>query len=62
MAPIGSYVRVLGLQLVELLGRIRRCGLIEGGVSLGAGFEVSKEWCHFPGHSPFLASFCNHGL
>ena len=28
------------------LGRIGRCGLRERGVSLGVGFEDSKDWCH----------------
>ena len=29
------------------MGRTRRCGLVGGGVSLGAGFEVSKV-SHIP--------------
>jgi hypothetical protein len=29
-------------QFVDYLGRIRRYGIVEGGVSLGVGFEVSK--------------------
>jgi hypothetical protein len=28
------------------LGRIRRCVLVGRGVSLGIGFEVSKDWSH----------------
>lgn len=28
--------------LVNYLGRIRKCGLVEGGVLLGVGLEVSK--------------------
>lgn len=40
MAPTGKHVSRLGLQLVELFGKDWRCGLFEGGVSLGAGFVV----------------------
>jgi hypothetical protein len=37
------------------LGRIQKYGLVEGSVSLGAGFEVSKER-QFPVCSSFSAS------
>lgn len=40
--PIGLCVWMLGPQLVERFERIRRCGLIREGVSLRAGFEISK--------------------
>lgn len=40
--PIGLWVWILGSQSVERFERIRRCGLIREGVSLRAGFEVSK--------------------
>lgn len=36
MAPIGSYVLILGPQLMELFGKIRRGGLVGGDVSLWA--------------------------
>jgi hypothetical protein len=36
----------------DCLGRIRRCGLVGGGVSLGTGFEVSKDSYH--SHHLFL--------
>lgn len=29
-----------GSKLIEHLGRIRRCGLVKGGVSLAVGFDV----------------------
>jgi hypothetical protein len=35
MVPIGEY-------WWNCLGRIRRCGLVEGGVSLEMDFKVSK--------------------
>lgn len=41
--PIGSATWILGAQLVELVGKIRRCNLVGGGVSLGMGFEVSED-------------------
>jgi hypothetical protein len=31
-----------GSQLVEFLGRIRKCGLVGGGEQLEVGFEVQK--------------------
>lgn len=33
---------MLSPQLVELFGRIRRCGFVGGGVSLGVDFGFSK--------------------
>lgn len=33
---------MFGPQLVELLGKIKRYGLVGGGLSLGMGFEISK--------------------
>jgi len=42
MAPIGSYICMLSLQSVNCLRRIKRRGLVEGGVPLGVGFEVLK--------------------
>lgn len=42
MAPVGSYIWMLGPQLVDYLGRIRRYDLVGGSVSLGLSFEVSK--------------------
>lgn len=40
--PIGLCVWILGPQSVERFERIRTCGLIREGVSLRAGFEISK--------------------
>lgn len=42
-SPAGSCGWTLGLQLVELLGRVRGCGLAGEGVSLGAGTEVFQK-------------------
>lgn len=45
MDLIGSYIWVLshqGVELLERIRRIRKCGLVEGGVSLGMGFKVTK--------------------
>lgn len=42
MAFIKPYILMLGPQLVELFGRIRRYELIGKGASLAAYFEVSK--------------------
>lgn len=39
--PLGSYALMLGLQVVEQLER--EYGLVEGGVSMGMGFEGSKD-------------------
>lgn len=33
---------ILGSPLVELFEKVRRCGLVRGGVSLGVGSEVPK--------------------
>lgn len=41
--PIRAHVGILSQQLVALFERIRRYGLIGGGVSLKVGFEVSKD-------------------
>jgi hypothetical protein len=43
MAPIGSYILMLGHQGVALFQRSRRYGLIGRIVSLGVGFEVSSD-------------------
>lgn len=52
MVPTGSYVWVLGPSSVELLGRISKWGIAGEGMSLGAGFEMSKA-------SPFpLSCLC----
>ena len=40
MIPIDPEVFMFGSQLVDCLGRIRRCGLVGGSVSLGMGFGV----------------------
>lgn len=40
--PTSSYIWRFGPQSLELCRRIRRCGLVGGGVSLGVGFEDSK--------------------
>ena len=37
MTPIASYIRILGLQWVELFGNIRKHGLVGGDMSLGGG-------------------------
>ena len=44
MAPTGSDIWILKSSGsdTERIRRIRRCGLVGGGVSLGMGFEVSK--------------------
>lgn len=42
MASVGTYVSILGPQLVELL-KNWRCGLVGEGLSLGLGFEVLKD-------------------
>lgn len=39
--PTGSHIRCLVPTWGNCLGRVRRCGLGGGGVSLDAGFEVS---------------------
>lgn len=39
LAPIGSCIRMLGSQLVDML---TNSGLVEAGVLLGMDFEVSK--------------------
>lgn len=41
MAPSGSCIWILSLHLVELFGKIKRCGLVRGGTSLGraSGFK-----------------------
>ena len=36
-----SYIKMLAHQAVELLEKIKRCGIVGGGVPLGMGFEVS---------------------
>jgi hypothetical protein len=33
---------MFAFQLMDCFGGIRRCALVEGGLSLGVGFEVSK--------------------
>ena len=35
VAPIGSYIRILGCLLVELFVKIRTCDFVGGGVSRG---------------------------
>lgn len=40
--PLGSYIFLLIPQLVNCLERIKMCGLVGEGASLGMGFEVSK--------------------
>ena len=41
-APVAHELEYLGLQLVDCLGRIRRCGLVGEVLSLEVGFEVSN--------------------
>lgn len=43
MATIPAFAWMSSYQLVDNLGRIRRCGLIWGGMSLAVGFEASKS-------------------
>ena len=43
MALVGSYVLIVGPSWWNYLGKIKRSGLVEGTVSLGVGFEVSRE-------------------
>lgn len=42
MAPVTSDVEMFSLQLVNYLGRILMCELVEVGLSLGLRFEISK--------------------
>lgn len=42
MARRSSYISMCGSQLVDCLGRMRRCGLVGGGMPQGVDFEVSK--------------------
>lgn len=49
LSPMGSCLNTWPL-LVELFGKDGRCGLIEGDMALGVGFEDSKA------HHPFLVS------
>lgn len=42
MAPIGSYLCVFNPQLVNCLGRIKMCGPLGGGMSLGLGYKISQ--------------------
>lgn len=39
---LSSYILILASQLMNYLGRTRRCDLAGRGVSLGLGFEVFK--------------------
>lgn len=55
MASIGSYIGMLGPHLVELFRKIRKSGLAGPDVSLGVGFEVSKDLCRSQ-HGSLLAS------
>ena len=55
MAPTGTYMYLnFQLQLVNCLGRIRRCGLVGGGLSLGLNFQRFQK--PTPGQSLFLLS------
>ena len=40
MAPIGSWISILGPQLVELFGKDWGCGFVGGGVSLETGLDT----------------------
>lgn len=43
-APVpGASVFIFGPQLVKVLGRIRKCGIVGGNRSVGTGPEVSKD-------------------
>lgn len=42
MAAIGSHIGVFNPQLVNCLGRIKMCGLLGGGMSLGLGYEIPQ--------------------
>lgn len=42
--------------LVDYLGRIGRCGLVGGGVSLGMGLEVSKAHLRLSASVPLLTT------
>lgn len=45
----GLILRHLNLRspLVAQFGRLRKCDLVRGSVSLEMGFESSKTWCHW---------------
>ena len=43
MTPIGLYISILGPHEWNCLKRIGRCGLLGGSVSVGEGFDVSKD-------------------
>lgn len=42
MALLGAYIWMSGFQLVDSIGRIRKYGIVRGGLWLGVNFEVSK--------------------
>jgi hypothetical protein len=46
MAPIDSMFEYSIFSYWSCLGRVMGCGLIGGGMPLGADFEVSKDLCH----------------
>ena len=54
MVPIGTCVQYLLASSCNCLGRIRKCGLVGAGVSLGLGLEVSKVSA-FPRDSLFAS-------
>lgn len=47
MLPIFLGIWIFGFQLRTLFGRVRRCGLSGGSMSLGLGFGVSKAMYNF---------------
>lgn len=44
MDPMGSYLWIFGSWLVNSLGRIRGCGLVEEDILLGGGLWGFKSW------------------
>jgi hypothetical protein len=49
MASRSSWVGILGPKVVIYLGRIRRCSLVEGDMSVEVSFEHPKDLHHFAG-------------
>jgi hypothetical protein len=52
------YLVIRRWQYLRRISRIRRCGLVGGGVSLGLGFEVSKAHAR----PRFLSYFVNQDI
>ena len=50
--PLGSYNWIFVSQLVDYLGRIRKCGFVGGGVLIRIDFEFSCQiYSYFPAFS-----------